>query len=73
MPERRVDHLVALAVASGQLGSHRGVPSFHLVVGRLADIVQQAATPANRARKPHLGGQHAGQVGHLERVPQHVL
>src|SRR6202042_2070584 len=46
MPQRRMDHLLRLAVASSQLGSDKGMTTFHLVVGRLADVVQKSTPPA---------------------------
>ena len=59
MAERGVDHLLALAVPLGQLGADRGVAAFHLVVGRLADVVQQPAAPAQGAVEADLLGHHA--------------
>ena len=47
--------------------------AFGLVVGRLADVVQQAAAAGQLAVEAHLLGQHAGEEGHFDRVPQHVL
>ena len=43
------------------------------VVGRLADVVQQAAAAGQLAVKSHHLGQHAGEEGHFDAVPQHVL
>ena len=47
--------------------------AFGLVVGRLADIVQQAAAAGQPAVEPDLLGHHAGQEGDFDRMPQHVL
>ena len=44
-----------------------------LVVGRLADVVQQAAAPGQRAVEADFLGHHAGDEGHFDAVPQHVL
>ena len=44
-----------------------------LVVGRLADIVQQAAAASQRAVQTDLLRHHAGDEGHFNAVPQHVL
>ena len=73
MPEGGVDDLLALAVALGQLGPDGRVAPFHLVVGRLADVVKQPAAPPERAVEADLLGHHAGQERNLERVPEHVL
>ncbi len=43
------------------------------MVGGLADVVQQAAAPGQLAVEVHFLGQHAGDEGHLDAVPQHVL
>ena len=71
--ERGVDDLLALAVTLGQLGADGGVAPFHLVVGGLADVVEQPAAAAEGAVEADLLGEQAGQVGDLDRVPQHVL
>ena len=68
-----VDHFAALAVALEQVGADLGVAAFGLVVGGLADVVQQAAPPGQHAVHADLFGQHPGQEGHLDAVPQHVL
>ena len=47
--------------------------AFGLVVGRLANVVQQSATPGEGAVQPDFLGHHAGNEGHLDAVPQHVL
>ena len=50
VPQRGVDHLGTLAVALQQFGADFGVAAFGLVVGRLADVVQQPAA-AGQARR----------------------
>ncbi len=72
-PQGGVDHFGPLAVALQQVGADLGMAAFGLVVGRLADVVQQAATPGQRAVQPDFLGHHAGDEGHLDAVPQHVL
>ena len=47
--------------------------AFQLVVGRLADVVQQAAAAGQVAVQADLFGHHAGEERHFDRVPQHVL
>ena len=61
-----VQHFLArLAVALGQLRADLRVAAFHLVVGRLADVVQQAAAPGQRAVQAELVGHHARTGGRL--------
>ena len=43
------------------------------MIGRLADVVQEPAAPAQGAVQADLLGQQAGQKRHLDRVLQHVL
>ena len=62
-----------LAVALGQLGADGRVAAFHLVVGRLADVVQEARSGGPGAVEAELLGHHAGEVRDLERVLEHVL
>ena len=47
--EGGVDDLLALAVPLGQLGADGRVAALHLVVGGLADVVQEAAAAAEGA------------------------
>ena len=68
-----VNHLGPLAVALQQIGADLRMPAFGLVVGRLADVVQQAAAPGQRAVQADFVGQHAGDERHLDAVAQHVL
>jgi hypothetical protein len=68
-----VDDLLALAVALQQLGADGRVAPLHLVVGGLAQVVQQAAAAAQGAVQADLLGQQARQVGHLDGVLQDVL
>ena len=44
-----------------------------LVVQRLADVMQQAGTAGLRDVHAELCGQDTGEIGHLQRVVQHVL
>ena len=66
-------HFRPLAVAFQEVGADLGVAALGLVVGRLADVVQQAATPAHGAVQADFLGHHAGDEGHFDAVPQHVL
>ena len=43
------------------------------MVGRLADVVQQAGAAGQVAVHAHLFGHHAGDERHFDRMPQHVL
>ena len=74
VPGDGVQHFLArLAVPLGQLGPDLRVAPFHLVVGRLADVVQEGA-PAGEARvQPDFAGHHAGQVADFQAVVQDVL
>ena len=47
--------------------------AFHVVVGRLADVVQQAGAAGEVAVEADLLGHHAGEERDFDRVPQHVL
>ena len=71
--ERGVDHFLALAIALRQLGADGGVPSLHLVVGGLADVVKQAAAAAEGAVESDFFGEKARQEGDFERMLEHVL
>ena len=52
MAQRGVDHFRPFAVALEQLGADLGMAAFGFVVGRLADVVQQAAAAGQRAVSP---------------------
>ena len=72
--ESGVHHLRALRRSRlSEVGADLGVAALDLVVGGLADVVQQAAPPGQVAVQADLFGHHAGQKRHLDRVPQHVL
>jgi len=47
-----IDHLCRLAQPLGDVRSDGGVRAVHLVVDRLADVVQQAAFPRQRTSAP---------------------
>ena len=59
MAQRGMDDLARFAVAFGKLGADRRMAAFHLVVGRLADVVEQATPPTKRAGETDLLGHHA--------------
>ena len=65
----RVDDVLVLAVAAGDLGADQRVAALVLMVERLADVVQQRAALGGR-RQAHLGGHDPGQMGRLDRVPR---
>ena len=73
MAEGGVHDFRLFAVALEQLGADLGMAAFHLVVGRLADVVQQAAAAGQVAVEAHFFGHHAGEERDFDRVPQHVL
>ena len=73
MPQRGVDDFGPLAVALEQIGADFGMAAFGLVIGGLADVVQQPAAAGQPAVEPHFLGQHAGEKGDFDRMPQHVL
>ena len=71
--EGGVDDFGAFAVALEQVGADLRVAAFRVVVGRFADVVQQAGAAGEDGVHAHLFGHHAGDEGHFDRVPQHVL
>ena len=68
-----MDDSRVLLVLAGDLHTDLDVAAFDLVVQRLADVVQKAGTAGLGHVHAHLGGQQAGEVGHFQRVVQHVL
>ena len=67
------DLLAGFPVALGQLGADLGMAALHFMIGRLADIVQQAATPRQLAVQSELFRHHAAQVRDFQAVLEHVL
>ena len=73
MPERGVDDFEAFAVPPREFRADGGMAAVHLVIGRLADVVQQTATSAERAVEADFLGEHAGEKRDFDRVSQDVL
>ena len=71
--EGGVHDLGLLAVPLEEVGADLGMAPFQLVVGRLADVVQQAAAAGQVAVQADHLGHHAGEERHFDAVPQHVL
>src|SRR5438552_1407011 len=67
------DLLAGFPVALGQLGADLGMAALHFMIGRLADVVQQAATPRQLAVQSELFRHHAAQVRDFQAVLEHVL
>ena len=57
------------AVALGQFGADLRVAAFHLVIGRLADVVQQAAAARQRAVEADLVRHEPGSFAHQDLTP----
>ena len=68
-----VHHVGGHAVALGDVRADLGVCSFDLVADRLADVVQQRAHLRDMHVRPHLGGEHGGDVRGLDGMSQLVL
>ena len=73
MAQCGMDDFGPFAVALEQFGADLGMAAFGFVVGRLADVVQQAAAPGQVAVEPNLFGHHAAEKRDFDRMPQHVL
>ena len=73
MPERRVYDLGAFVVAFEDVGADFGMSPLGLVIGGLADVVEQAAAAGQAAVETDFFGHHAGEESDLDRMPQHVL
>ena len=57
----------------GDVYADADMAALDLVVQRLADVMQQAGTAGLRDVHAELCGQDTGEIGHLQRVVQHVL
>ena len=68
-----MDDLLRLAVSARQLGTDERVAALHLVIGGLADVVEQPAPPPQGPIQAEFLGQEAGEERDLQRVPQDVL
>ena len=71
--EGGVDDFGAFAVALEQVGADLRMAAFGVVVGRFADVVQQAGAAGQVGVHAHFFGHHAGDERHFDRMPQHVL
>jgi len=69
----RVHDALRLAVLLGELLRDLGVRAVHLMVDRLADVVEEAGAPGDLDVRAELGRHDAGEVGHLDRVVEDVL
>ncbi len=69
----RVEHGVFLAVLLGEVHADLGVPALHLVVHRLADIVQEPAAASEATVKTELVCNQLRDVRHFQRVLEDVL
>src|SRR6202034_2100837 len=68
-----VHHVVGLAVTAGDLRADQRVAALDLVGQRLADVVQHRAAPQQHRVEAELAGHHAGDVGRLLEVAEHIL
>ena len=63
----------ALLVLAGDIHADFHVGALHLVVHRLADVMQQTGAAGDDWVDAQLAGHHAGQERHLHGVVEHVL
>ena len=68
-----VDHLWVATQAAEDLPPDQGVGPLHLGIHRLADVVEHPGLLGEMLIGPDLGRDHAGEVGHLLDMGQHVL
>ena len=68
-----MDDVLLLAEAARQVGADDGMAALDLVVDGLAQVVQEPCALGRDGVEPQLRGHDAREVGHLERVVQHVL
>ena len=73
MAEGGVDDFGVFAVTLEQVGADLRVAAFGVVVGRFADVVQQAGAAGQVGVHAHFFGHHAGDERDFDRMPQHVL
>ncbi len=65
--------LAALAVLLEEVHADDRMAALHLMVHRLADVVQETRTARDRAIEPELVGDQLAEVRDLDRVAQHIL
>ena len=68
-----MDDVLLLAETARQVGADDGMAALDLVVDGLAQVVQEPRALGRDGVEPELRGHDAREVGHLERVVQHVL
>ena len=68
-----VDDVLFFLVLAAELHTKLDVGALHLVVNGLADIVQQTRTLGGGHIGAQLRRHHAGDMGHLDGVLQHIL
>ena len=68
-----VDDVGRFVVLAGKLNAELDVAALHLVVDRLAEVMQQAGALGQRHVHAELAGQQTGDVGDLDGVVQNVL
>ena len=68
-----VHHRFTFFIPLGNLHTDLDVRAFHLMVEGLADVMQQACAFGQGRIEPQLGGHNAGEIGHLQRMLEHVL
>ncbi len=73
MAEGGVDDFRAFAVTLEDVGADLRVAAFGVVVGRFADVVQQAGAAGHVGIHLQFFRDRAGHKCHFDRVPQHVL
>ena len=68
-----VNDRCVLAKATSDLGTDHGVRATNLVGDRLADVVKERSTSRLNVIDAEFRSQHAGDVGRLDQVVEHVL
>ena len=68
-----VDNFLRFTVFPGQIAADDGVGAFHLVIHRLADVVQQTDPLGLFLVHPQLGCHGAAEEGHFQGVLENVL
>ena len=68
-----MDHRFALLVLPGHIHADVHMGAFNLVVQSLADVMQQAGTAGQGGVQAQLRGNEPGEIGHFQRVVQHIL
>src|SRR4051812_18571074 len=69
----RLTHLGRLAVLACELRADLAVRTLLLVIGALADVVEQTGATRELDVRAELGRDQAGEIADLDRVHEHVL